>query len=314
MNRRERLNDLSPTRRALLGAGIATLAFSLVLSIAPAWAKNSNAGTVKLHDVTSGEDASDTGNEPHLCTFTVVFYYPDEDQTGTWEIKAKAPTPGGIVASGDYDASTNGTDETDPITLDAGHYKLEYTPAGADNSKNKTFWVDACGAADASATPSEDPSTPPSEDPSTPPSEDPSTPANPSTPPSEDPSTPPSEDPSTPPSEDPSTPPSEDPSTPPSEDPSTPPSEDPSTPPAQDTSPTPTPDPTEGAVEAITGSSAPSASPAAGTPTGEGTTDQLPNTSVSDTVTLTSLLTALGLLMIIGAHPFIRRSAHADRA
>jgi hypothetical protein len=31
-------------------------------------------------------------------------------------------------------------------------------------------------------------------------------------------------------------------------------------------------------------------------------------------VGLTSLLTAMGLLMIVAAHPFIRRSAHADRA
>jgi hypothetical protein len=305
MNRHERLNDLSPTRRALLGAGIATLAFSLVLSIAPAWAKNSDAGTVKLHDVTTGQDVSDTANEPHLCTFTVVFDFPADDQTGNWEIRSQAPTgDGSTVASGAYDASVNGTDKTDPITLDAGHYRLEYTPDGAHNSKNKTFWVDDCGTAGASTTPSASPSS----DPSTPPSEDPTTP------PSEDPTTPPSEDPSTPPSDDPSTPPSEDPSTPPSEDPSTPPSEDPSTPPSQDTTATPTPQPTEGAVEAITGSSAPSASPAAGAPASDGTTDQLPNTSVSDTVTLTSLLTALGLLMIIGAHPFIRRSAHADRA
>ncbi len=67
-------------------------------------------------------------------------------------------------------------------------------------------------------------------------------------------------------------------------------------------------------MKGISGTPQPSSSPEAGAPAGDRGTNQLPDTSVTDTLGLTSLLTALGLLMIIGAHPFIRRSAHADRA
>jgi hypothetical protein len=60
--------------------------------------------------------------------------------------------------------------------------------------------------------------------------------------------------------------------------------------------------PTEGGVRAATGSS-------------EGTTSTLPNTAFDpSSVSLTPLLTVLGLLLIVAAHPFIRRSAQADRA
>ncbi len=83
MNRTERLSDLSPTRRALLAAGIATLAISLVLSIAPAWAKGTT-GTVKLHDVSTGQDVDDNATNPHVCTFTVVFDFSDPVEVGNW--------------------------------------------------------------------------------------------------------------------------------------------------------------------------------------------------------------------------------------
>ncbi|MDP9271470.1 MAG: hypothetical protein M3P14_10960 [Chloroflexota bacterium] len=60
--------------------------------------------------------------------------------------------------------------------------------------------------------------------------------------------------------------------------------------------------PTEGGVQAATGSS-------------EGTTSSLPNTAFApSSVSLTPLLRVLGLLLIVAAHPFIRRSAQADRA
>jgi hypothetical protein len=296
MNRRERLTDLSPTRRALLGAGITTLALSLVLSIAPAFAKNTSAGSVKIHDVSTGTDYGDASNDPTVCTFTVVFDFPDGTQTGTWEIFKQDAGWNATDVSGTYDATASGTDETDPITLDAGHYKLEYQATGSNSTKSKTFWIDdACAAAGASASASASES--PSSDPSTPPSEDPTPTATPTDSPTDEPT--PSTDSVA------STAPT------PTATPTATPTDTPSDPPSSD--PTSTPD-TESGVQAVTGSSQPSATPAEPAPSGPSGTDQLPDTSFGDTVSLTSLLTALGLLLIVAAHPFIRRSAHADRA
>jgi hypothetical protein len=280
MNRQERLTDLSPTRRALLGAGIATLALSLALSIAPAWAKNTNAGTVKIHDVSTGTDYDDSVNDPTVCTFTIVFAFPDSDQTGTWDILQQDSGPWTSTGrSGTYDASGDGIDQTDPITLDAGHYKVEYQATGSHSTKSKTFTVgDECGAAGASASPSESPSS----DPSSAPSDDAAPTATPTATPSSDPSDAPGGA---------------------------------AVPTATPTvTPSSTSEPEEGAVEAVTASSQPSATPPQAAPAADPTTTQLPDTSITDTVPLTSLLTALGLLMIVAAHPFIRRSAHADRA
>ncbi len=338
MNRYGQMNELSPTRRALLAAGVATLAISLVLSIAPAWAKNSNAGAVKIHDVTSGIDDPGNANDPTVCTFTVVFDYPDPVESGTWTILSWEPTgDGSTVASGTYDTSLTGTDETDPMSFDAGHYRLEYLADGSRSAKHKTFWMgDGCDASGSASDPSASPTDQPSSDPSTSPTEEPS--ASPTDQPSSDPSTSPTEEPSTSPtdqpssdpttspteepsasptdqpSSDPSTSPTEEPSTSPtdqpSSDPSTSPTEEPSSPPSQDVSPSASP---EDGVLGATGSPEPSAMPQADSQSDSGT-GTLPDTSTSVPVGLTSLLTALGLLMIVGAHPFIRRSAHADRA
>ncbi len=294
MNRQERLSELSPTRRALLGAGIATIAFSLILSIAPALGKNANAGTVKIHDVSSGQTYDDKANDPTVCAFTVIFDFSDPVQQGTWEILVQDSGWIATGKAGTYDTTLDGTYETDLVTLAAGHYKFEYQPAGtANGSKSKVFTVgESCDAADpadtstASPTPSivADPADTSTASPT------PSIVADPADTSTASPTPSIVADPT-----------------------------DTST-----ASPTPsivadptasaTTSATEGAVAGVTGSSEPSASPAEGTTISDGTTDQLPNTSIGDTITLTSLLTALGLLMIIAAHPFIRRSAHADRA
>lgn len=309
MTRRERLTELSPTRRALLGAGLTTLALSLVLSIAPAWARNTSAGTVKIHDVSTETDYGDASNDPTVCTFTVVFDFPDGTQTGTWEILVQDAGWNATGLSGTYDASADGSAETAPMTLDAGHYKLEYQETGSNSTKSKTFWIsDTCGAAAASASASESPSS----DPSASPSDEPTPTATPTDEPTVEPtpseSTAPSDDPTPTPAPSTDSVATTDPT--PTATPTATPTEAPSDPPSNEPTSTPAP---EGGVEAVTGSSEPSATPAEPAPSGSSAA-QLPDTSIADTVPLTSFLTALGLLMIVAAHPFIRRSAHADRA
>src|SRR5947207_10804937 len=155
MHHPHRPRRLSPTRRALLGAGVSTLVLSLALSIAPTWAKNSDSapngnggaapGTVKLRDATTSDLVPETANDPHVCGFSIVFEY-DPPTAGTWQILSWPPTgDGSQVSSGSWDSTPSGTDETDVMTLGAGHYRLEYLAADASNSRNKTFWVaDGC--------------------------------------------------------------------------------------------------------------------------------------------------------------------------
>lgn len=310
MNRPDRLQDVSPTRRALLAAGTITLAISLVLSIAPAWARNASAGAVKIHDVATGQNDPGSANDPTVCTFTVRFFYSDPTETGTWEIQSWAPTgDGSVVASGTYDTTATGSDETAPLTLPAGHYRLEYQADGAHNAKTKTFWVsDACGqptAATATPTPTES-ATPtatatPTESATPTPTLAPDPVATDAATPTPTPTPAPTATPVTP-------TPTPTPTGSASDAPSA--TETPTVAPTPTTQPTPTP---EGEVLGTTGTAAPTSTPvAAGQASGSGT--QLPDTSTGGPIGLTSLLTALGLLMILAAHPFIRRSAHADRA
>ncbi len=315
-----RRSDLSPTRRALLLAGVATVAVSLVMSIAPAFAKNQSSGTVKLHDVTTGTDVPDTYNDPTVCTFTVIFQFSGTDTSGTWAIRSWQPTgDASVVASGTYDTSPTGADETAAIDLAAGHYRLEYLADGAHGAKTKTFWVgDGCSAgSDASSAPSSTPSSDPSDSPSSSPSE------SPSDSPSDSPSGAPSDSPSASPSEQPSSDPSTDPSAP-----------------AVVVDPTPTPQPSDVAPsDAATPTATPSQAASSsespseeeqvaaaidnnggGSPSGDATqggtegTGSMPNTAAGGPAGIAPWLTALGLLMIIGAHPFLRRSASGNPA
>ena len=181
----------TPSRRALTMAGVATLAFSLIVCIGPALAAAGgddsnngngsasgagNAGTVKVHDATTGLEA--VGNDPWVCAFWVGFY-SDGAEVGTWELRSWAPTgDGSVAASGTYDTSAEGVDATSTLTFADGHYRLEWAANGS-NAKQKTFWI-ACDE------------TPPSQD-ETPPSQDETPPSQDETPPSQD-ETPPSQD------------------------------------------------------------------------------------------------------------------------
>jgi hypothetical protein len=260
----EHLRQLNPTRRALLAAGTVTLAISMALSIAPAMAAgNPNAGTVKVHDVSTNTDPS--GNDPHVCTFTVAFQSFDAGATGSWTISQTAPTGSDQVAGGTYTVDGNGADETAPMTLLAGHYSLDWT-ADAANGKHKTFWVDdSCASQEPGDTGngSEQPGDTGSGDGT----EDPGNIGD------------------------------------GSEQPGDTGSDQSGHTGDQSSSGDQSGQTPEGAVQGVTGSSK------------AGGTTSLPNTSFDPRpASKTPLLTVLGLLLIAAAHPFIRRSAHADRA
>ena len=321
---------LNPTRRALLGAGVATLGLSLALSIAPAWANSNNgtpngngadAGTVKIRDASTGDLVPDTSNDPHVCAFSVIFEY-GSPTSGTWQILSWAPTgDGSEVSSGTWNTTIGGPDETDVMTLAAGHYRLEYQAAGASNSRNKTFWVqDGCegsGGTSSGDQPSDSPSDSPAGSPTDPPA------ASPSDQPSDQQGGGGASDESG----------SNDQGQDQQGDSGG--SEQPGDPGDQGQ---------EGDVQGTTGGgngsggSQPSDQPGNGgsqtsggapsaQPTDHGSGTQgvtspavgdggptLPNTATTPASVLSPLLAALGLLLVIAAHPFIRRSALADRA
>jgi hypothetical protein len=150
----DRTKRTNSGRRALTAAGIATLVFSLVVSIGPAIAANGgnggngggNAGTVKIHDATSGLDVDGAGNDPKVCEFWVGFYTSDTAESGTWEILGVAPTGNGSVAEfGSYDTNGDGFDSTGTLALTDGHYSLDWQATNG-NQKHKTFWVECEGA------------------------------------------------------------------------------------------------------------------------------------------------------------------------
>jgi hypothetical protein len=192
MSINDRLTRTRSKRRALTAAGIATLVFSLVVSIGPAIAapggnggNGGNAGTVKIHDATTGLEADGVGNDPWVCEFWIGFYTTDAAETGTWEIFGVAPTGDGVVESGTYDTSADGVDSTGTLALADGHYQLNWQAADDRNAKHKTFWVeceDTGSEVEASpsvdASPSQDESTPSDEEVVTPSDEEVVTPSD----------------------------------------------------------------------------------------------------------------------------------------
>jgi hypothetical protein len=106
-----------------------------------------NNGTVKIHEG-AGEPASETRNEPHVCTFHLHFFFADAGDSGTWEIQEWAPgDKGTVVLEGTYETDENGEDR-DPdagvYELPDGHYKLFWDGDLDTNKhdKHKVFWVD----------------------------------------------------------------------------------------------------------------------------------------------------------------------------
>ena len=117
-----------------------------------------NNGTVKIHDG-AGEPASETRNEPHVCTFHLHFFFADPEQCGTWEIQKWSPGPKGtVVLSGTYDTFGDGEDrqpEQGEYSLPDGHYKL-FWDGDLDTHKHdkmKVFWVECEAAGTVAGTP-----------------------------------------------------------------------------------------------------------------------------------------------------------------
>ena len=153
MNLSEQLHELSPTRRALLAAGTVTLALSMALSIAPAFAAGNgnggngggNSGTVKIHDVIAGAD--ETGNDPAgLQLHRRLLWFRRSGPVAPGRSTASRPPPVIRSSTAAFTASASGDSETQPITLAAGHYKLDWSLNG-ENAKHKSFIVkDTCDA------------------------------------------------------------------------------------------------------------------------------------------------------------------------
>jgi hypothetical protein len=143
---------MTPSRRALSIAGIATLALSLAMSIGPAVGANPNSGAVKVHDASTGLEAATQGNEPWVCSFWVTFTTTDVAEAGSWQLMSWPPTGDGTVLfAGVYDTSGDGEASTDTLSPAAGHYRFEWQVTGDNNSKNKTLWVADDCTADASS-------------------------------------------------------------------------------------------------------------------------------------------------------------------
>ena len=133
-------------------AGVAVIAFSLLLSVAPAMgaANNGHSGgngtssNLKVHDAGTGAETVGTDNEPHVCAFWLGFTFDAPFEAGTWVLVSWAPTgDGSTIASGVYDTAGDGTDSSSVLEVPAGHYRVEWAATGASASKKKTFWVDA---------------------------------------------------------------------------------------------------------------------------------------------------------------------------
>ena len=160
MNERRDLMSRRARRSGILVAGLLALtgiAGQAALAASPNGPPGNN-GTVKIHDG-AGEPASETRNEPHVCTFHLHFFFADPEQSGTWEIQKWAPGPKGtVVLSGTYDTAGDGEDrqpEQGAYALPNGHYKL-FWDGDLDTGKHdkmKVFWVDCEAAGTVAGTP-----------------------------------------------------------------------------------------------------------------------------------------------------------------
>ena len=107
-------------------------------------AANGNNGTVKIQQGSADADPI-TRNEPHCCTFHMLFLFADVGQSGDWSIDQQAPTGNATnVLTGSYDTGTDTQYKTGEYGLPVGHYTLNWQGRNDQNVKHKTFWV-TCG-------------------------------------------------------------------------------------------------------------------------------------------------------------------------
>lgn len=146
-----------------------------------------NQGTVKVVDPVAEVD--DNSNDPHVCSFYLLFSEAPNGESGTWTVVDWPPTGDGtLVYAGTYDIPAGGTYSTGTMNPAAGHYQVSWQAVNDTTAKHKTLWVDA-GCADETP-PSEPPDeeTPPSDEPSDPPADEPQDepPSDEETPPSDE--------------------------------------------------------------------------------------------------------------------------------
>lgn len=129
-------------RRALrrLGATIAIVSLLTAISATSVLAGNGNNGTVKIQEGAANAEPI-TKNEPHVCTFHLLFLFADAGQTGDWTIDQQPPTGRETVLSGSYTTEADGHYATVEYGLPAGHYTLNWDGRNDHNQKHKTFWV-----------------------------------------------------------------------------------------------------------------------------------------------------------------------------
>lgn len=132
----------------------------------------SNQGTVKVVNADSLQE-SDTGNEPHVCGFYLVFEAPD-GESGTWSVVDWPPTGTGVVVgSGGYAVPAGGSFSTGLFSLSAGHYRVNWLATGAQTEKHKTLWVDACDVEEPEDQPTDQPTDEPTDEPTDQPTDEP---------------------------------------------------------------------------------------------------------------------------------------------
>lgn len=124
-----------------LGVTFVVVGLLTALSVSAVSAGNGNNGTVKIQEGSSNAEPI-TKNEPHVCTFHMLFLFADAGQTGDWSIDQQPPTGRDeALLSGSYTTDADGQYATVEYGLPAGHYTLNWDGRNDHNQKHKTFWV-----------------------------------------------------------------------------------------------------------------------------------------------------------------------------
>src|SRR5439155_17479639 len=118
-----------------------------------------NNGSIKVHDGPPSNhdwagDMEIRSNQPHVgCVFHLYGFHFDADQSGSWHIEWWSP--GGdrsTVRSGLWKASKDGDWQSEPLSLNEGHYKLFFGTFDG-HEKMKVFWVEGCAPPSPGGTP-----------------------------------------------------------------------------------------------------------------------------------------------------------------
>ena len=124
-----------------IGLGLALVGALTIASVSTVAAANGNNGTVKIQEGASNAEPI-TKNEPHVCTFHMLFLFADAVQDGSWWIDQQPPTGRDqSVLKGTYVTDLNGEYATVEYGLPIGHYTLNWEGRDDQNIKHKTFWV-----------------------------------------------------------------------------------------------------------------------------------------------------------------------------